>query len=77
MPDKPDSSNGNFFSRLTKLVVQRNPIKVLYLEISRSLEAVSIQILLAQSGQDGLNKTTETCLKICKQRIMAKQTVFN
>lgn len=64
MPDKPDSSNSNFFNRLTKLVAQRNSIRVLYLAVSQSLEAVSLKILLAQFGQHGLNKIAETCLKI-------------
>lgn len=63
MPDKPDSSNSNFFNRLTKLVAQRNAIKVLYLAVNQSLLAVSLKILLVQFGQDGLNKITETCLK--------------
>lgn len=77
MPDKPDSSNSNFFNRLTKLVFQRDSIRVLNLAVSQSLEAVSLKILPAQFGQDGLNKITETCLKICKQRTVTKQTVFN
>lgn len=63
MPDKPESSNSNFFNRLTKLVAQRNSAKVLYLAASQSLEAVTLKILLVQFGQDGLNKITETCLK--------------
>ena len=77
MPDKLDSSNSNSFNRLTKLGAQRSSIRVLYLAVSQSLEAVSLKMLLAQFSQDGLNKTIETCLKICKQKIMAKQAVFN
>lgn len=74
MPNKPDSSNSNYFNRLTKLVVRNNSIRVLYLAISQSLEAVSLKILPAQLDQDGLNKITENYLKIRKQRTMAKQT---
>lgn len=59
VPDKPDGSKSNFFNRLTKLTVQRNSIRVLYLAASQSLEAVSFKIFLAQFGQDGLDKITD------------------
>lgn len=56
--NKPDNSNTNFFNRLTKLVVWNNSISILYLAVSQSLEAVSLRILLAQLGHDGLNNIT-------------------
>lgn len=43
MPDKPDSSKSNFFNRLTELVVQKYSMRVLYLAVSQSLEAVESQ----------------------------------
>lgn len=49
-------------------MLQKNSVRVLYLGVSQLLVDVSIKILSAEFGQDGLNNVTEIYLKIYKQR---------